>query len=142
MKELKGYRVVKGEGSVNVIPSGSTLAINLPGLVVENGFDVPALGSLWFTSNDSPYEETLYISLVDSQAVVIDHIELYKPYTPGLLKEVVANGNNIQFKFWQALVHYLSVDREKHLRLSRLLPPAGCYYASKLTPSYLTLSKI
>ncbi|WP_163131990.1 hypothetical protein [Agarivorans sp. Alg241-V36] len=141
MEELKGFLVEEVEGSVDVTLSSSEQKINLPGLVVENGFNVPPIGTLWLTSNDSPYEETLYISLVDSESLVTERVELYKAYTPGVLKDVVSKGNYIEFEFWQGQTHQVTIEKEKKLRFSRFLPQAGCHYSSKLAPSYLTISK-
>jgi hypothetical protein len=141
MKELENFAVVEGDGGIDVTISQTGQKISLPGLVVENGFDVPALGTLWLTSNDSPYEETLYISLVDSQASVTEQIELYQPYTPGVLKDVVVSNSSIQFEFWEGVIHHVKVDQEKRMRFTRLLPQAGCHYSSKFSPSYLTISQ-
>ncbi|WP_406609463.1 hypothetical protein [Agarivorans sp. JK6] len=141
MEEIKDFIVDVGDDNLVVSLSDTSEKISLRGVVVEHGFSVPAIGTLWLTSDDSPYEETLHISLVDKDLKLVEQVELYKPYTPGVLKDVVAKDNLIQFEFWQGVFHQVTIENQKKLRFSRFFPQAGCHYSNKFEASYLTISK-
>lgn len=114
MRALNNYSAQEQQGGVVLSFEDARSQLLLPGVLVEKGFKLANGDGLWLTSNDCPYEETLFVSLVNSQGCIVDKLEIYKPYTPGILSEVVVvSGNCIQFKFWQGLTHSLSVSNNK-----------------------------
>ncbi len=123
MVELQNYQVLGEADSLTLTIPTAKAKIKLPGLVLEKGFALPSCYSLWLTTDDCPYEETLFVSLVNSQGCIVDKLEIYKPYTPGILSEVVVvSGSRIQFKFWLEKRHQLLIDLLKSTLMLETLP--------------------
>ncbi|BEU04562.1 hypothetical protein OAG1_33620 [Agarivorans sp. OAG1] len=111
MRALNNYSAQEQQGGLALSFEDARPQLLLPGVLVEKGFKLANCDSLWLTSNDCPYEETLFVSLVNSQGCIVDKLEIYKPYTPGILSEVVVvSGSRIQFKFWSEKRHQLLID--------------------------------
>ncbi|GDY25097.1 hypothetical protein AHAT_09870 [Agarivorans sp. Toyoura001] len=142
MQEIHDYLVREEESGLVLSLEDSKQQLFLPGVLVEKGFKLANGESLWLTNNDSPYEETLFVSLVNSKNLVVDKLELFKPYTPGILNEVVVGDSSIQFEFWAEETHQVAVGKDKKLRFSHLFSEAGCYYLSKFMPSRLSISTL
>ena len=69
-----------------------------------------------FLTENTPHEETLTILLLSETYKILEKIELYAAYTPGILNVVGVESNAIVFTFWS----------EKSMRL--------CYSESKKYP--------
>ena len=112
----------------------------LYGKKVEKIFKRKNCTYIFFTSDDSPYEETLYITLIDSKGEVIESVELSKPYSPGVLKDlIIKNDQTIEFKFWGDSINNLIIADKKKVHISHAIPSNGLRYSNKLSPSYLTI---
>ncbi|GAB1623044.1 hypothetical protein AAOGI_30940 [Agarivorans albus] len=123
MKALNNYSSQEEQRGVVLNLEDARPQLLLPGELVEKGFKLANGDSLWLTSNDCPYEETLFVSLVNSQGCIVDKLEIYKPYTPGILSEVVVvSGSRIQFKFRLEKRHQLLIDLLKSTLMLETLP--------------------
>jgi|SRR5579875_344617 len=65
---------------------------------------------LLLTTDDIPYEETLHIFLLDEELRPLDKVSLRQMYHSGLLRDVVAGDERIEFSFfgeerWLLTVH-------------------------------------
>lgn len=139
MNKISDYTVdVNDSGS---LVSLCNIKVSLTGYSVEQVYELPNLGYLFFTTNNSPYEEVLYIIIADKKGNVIDQAELFKAYTPGHLKDVeFKNDNLLYFTFWEGVKHQLMIRKFSFLKFNRLFPGNGCYYNKKFTIGYLLLS--
>ena len=123
MEEVDDYSAQEEQDGVVLSFKDARPQLLLPGVLVEKGFKLANGDSLWLTSNDCPYEETLFVSLVNSQGCIVDKLEIYKPYTPGILSEVVVvSGSRIQFKFRLEKRHQLLIDLLKSSLMLETLP--------------------
>ncbi|MDR2872316.1 MAG: hypothetical protein LBV45_07340 [Xanthomonadaceae bacterium] len=74
---------------------------------------------LLFITEDAPFAETLHILLIDPDTNVIDSIELFAPYTPGTLRNiVVVQPNKVIFSFFDKTeTWHLEVLQKPYIQL-------------------------
>lgn len=77
-------------------PTGHTA----PGCVLEAQFELDR-GYLLLTTEGSPFEEALHVTLVDRHLHPLDERTLAIPYKPGVLRDVaVVSDTRIEFSFF------------------------------------------
>ncbi|MCW1719556.1 hypothetical protein OIZ54_12460 [Pseudoalteromonas sp. A3] len=140
MEEITAFSENKTKEKLQVLLDSLKNQQVLYGEKVERIFRRKNCTYIFFTSDDSPYEEALYITLVDSIGQVIESVELMKPYSPGILKDlIIRNDQNIEFKFWGESINNLIIADKKKVHFSHIIPSNGVRYSNKLSPSYLTI---
>src|SRR5687767_8530807 len=93
--------VRNADGFSELWSSGTRASELVPGVHLEAQYAVGnAAEYLLFSSYDLPYEESLYILLVDERGELVEQAQLGAPYTPGLLKELrVVSPDCLHFDF-------------------------------------------
>lgn len=85
--------------------------VEVPGTVLEAQLELDDDGGfVLLLTADRPYEETLYVVLLDQHGAMLETLTLERPYTPGVLEgvEIVA-ASVLRFRFFAGLVHELEI---------------------------------
>ncbi|MAN53304.1 MULTISPECIES: hypothetical protein [unclassified Marinimicrobium] len=86
-------------------------SVNVKGSVLEKQFSLPNGWHLILTTADSPYDEALYITVIDQHFEVTDQIEISSALVPGILEDVeVQSHNRLKFSFNKADPYILTID--------------------------------
>ena len=103
VKQTEGFSVTRIDGELprsELLWEGRPTAVRVDGVSLEHQVELPA-GHLLFLTEDSPYEEGLHIYLLDRDMRVIDGLELGAPYAPGILSDVMLEGDDaVSFSFF------------------------------------------
>ncbi|THB68762.1 MAG: hypothetical protein D6B27_01960 [Gammaproteobacteria bacterium] len=83
--------------------------IDIEGKIPENSFITENSNFLIFTTENCPCEETLHITLLNKNLQIIDQIDIYKPYTPGVFEIISNNCNSVTFSFFPEVVLKLRI---------------------------------
>ncbi|MCR6650027.1 MAG: hypothetical protein NVV73_00390 [Cellvibrionaceae bacterium] len=66
---------------------------------------------LIFTTENSPYDEALHITLLDQRFEILDQVELSQDMTPGIVKDIqIIDADRMQFNFNRIDPYILEVD--------------------------------
>ncbi len=93
-----------------LVADGDRTPVRLPGAVLEAQFETTH-GPLLLMTEDCPYEEALHLVLLDPSLRILDRIEISQPYTPGVVKDIEAQGDDaLELSFlgdarWRVEVH-------------------------------------
>lgn len=86
-------------------------SVNVKGSVLEKQFSLPNGWHLILTTADSPYDEALYITVIDQHFEVTDQIEISSALVPGILEDAeVQSHNRLKFSFNKADPYILTID--------------------------------
>lgn len=120
--------------------SGSDKTVEVPGSVLEAQLELQNGWVLILTTENSPYDEALHVTLLDKDFDVLDRVELSQDMTPGIVTDIkILDGERLQFMFNRADPYVLGVD------ISGFLLPKGSEYvrrdfARKLGKKYLYIN--
>jgi hypothetical protein len=85
--------------------------VEVPGTVLEAQLELDDdRGFVLLLTDDRPYEETLYVVLLDRQGTMLEQLTLEQPYAPGVLEgvEIVAPAV-LRFRFFAGTIHELRI---------------------------------
>lgn len=85
--------------------------VEVPGTVLEAQLELDdERGFVLLLTADRPYEESLYVVLLDQHGTMLETLTLERPYAPGVLEgvEIVAP-SVLRFRFFAGLVHELEI---------------------------------
>lgn len=86
-------------------------SVNVKGSVLEKQFSLPNGWHLILTTADSPYDEALYITVIDQHFEVADQVEISSALVPGILEDAeVQSHNRLTFSFNKADPYILTID--------------------------------
>src|SRR5690606_13483269 len=88
-------------------------------LELQNGW------ALILTTENSPYDEALHVTLLDKNLEVLDQVELYQDMTPIVSGIEIIDNERLKFMFNRADPYVLEVD------ISGFLLPKGSGYAKR-----------
>jgi|GEM_PF-3169674 len=92
--------------------SGAEKTINIPGSVLEAQMELENGWYLILTTENSPYDEALHITLLDQRLEILDQVEISQDMTPGIVKDIqIVDAVNMQFNFNRINPYVLEVDR-------------------------------
>lgn len=117
--------------------SGSDKTVEVPGSVLEAQMELQNGWCLILTTENSPYDEALHVTLLDKNFDVLDQVELSQDMTPGIVTDIkILDGERLQFMFNRADPYVLGVDISGFL-LSKGSGYATRDFARKLGKKYL-----
>ena len=98
------FRIVKeidgGTPSSIIAHNDTSAMVAVNGRLLEAQFSCDS-GFVIFMSNDCPFEERLYVYLLDASCVVIDVLQFGIPYQPGVFRDVaITSSGSITFSFF------------------------------------------
>jgi hypothetical protein len=106
--------------------SGSNKTVEVPGSVLEAQLELQNGWALILTTENSPYDEALHVTLLDKNLEVLDQVELYQDMTPGIVSGIeIIDNERLKFMFNRADTYVLGVD------ISGFLLPKGSGYAKR-----------
>lgn len=106
--------------------SGSDKTVEVRGSVLEAQLELKNGWALILTTENTPYDEALHVTLLDRNLEVLDQVELSEDMTPGIVTELkIIDGGCVQFMFNRAVPYLLRVDK------SGFLLPKGSEYAKR-----------
>lgn len=109
----------------------------VPGSVLEAQLELQNGWVLILTTENSPYDEALHLTLLDKNFDVLDQVELSEDMTPGIVKDIkIMDGEHLQFMFNRAEPYVWGVDVKGFL----LPKGSGCLkrdFAKKFRKKYL-----
>ena len=97
------------------------IEVLVPGSVLEAQLELgDERGFLLLLTAGRPYEETLYVVLLDRQGQKLEQLEVEEPYAPGVLTgvEIVAPAV-LRFRFFAGQVHELEIHARRRGLLRR-----------------------
>lgn len=129
MRTVERYSLMKAEpenrGSM-LVRDGKVLGIDVKGTVLETQFELESGLVLMWLTDDSPYDEGLYVYLVDGNDTILDALEAGADFTPGILKTGKLGKDWLEFEFFlNNRIYRLEVTKKAGIRLSL---PAGWKY--------------
>lgn len=97
----------------------------MPGTVLEAQLELDDGGWVLLLTADRPFEETLYVVLLDGHGRELEQIRIEAPYVPGVLTAVeIVAPTVLRFRFFSGWVHELEIHprprgllRRRRLRL-------------------------
>jgi hypothetical protein len=100
----------------SVLHEGRNTGLTIDGAILEAQYALDD-SYLLLVTDDSPYEETLHVYLMNSEFEMIDSVHLGYAYTSGILRDVrIVAGNALEFTFSGSAVYRLTVHSEaRHL---------------------------
>lgn len=105
---------------------GSDKAVEIPGSVLEAQLELQNGWVLILTTENSPYDEALHVTLLDKNLEVLDQVELSQDMTPAIVTDIeIIDGERLQFMFNRASPYVLGVD------ISGFLLPKGSEHAKR-----------
>lgn len=92
--------------------SGAEKTINIPGSVLEAQIELENGWYLILTTENSPYDEALHITLLDQYLEILDQVELSQGMTPGIVKNIqILDAEHMQFNFNRINPYVLEIDK-------------------------------
>lgn len=92
--------------------SGAEKTINIPGSVLEAQIELENGWYLILTTENSPYDEALHITLLDQYLEILDQVELSQGMTPGIVKNIqIIDAEHMQFNFNRINPYVLEIDK-------------------------------
>lgn len=92
--------------------SGAEKTINIPGSVLEAQMELENGWYLILTTENSPYDEALHITLLDQYLEILDQVELSQDVTPGIVKDIqIIDAEHMQFNFNRINPYVLEIDK-------------------------------
>lgn len=115
MKKIKEFSIKKKSDSDSTLFfRGESCQIDVSGLSLEEQFKIDSFYLIFITDN-CPYEEYLYIYLLNQKISIIDSLNVGLPYTPGLLKNIkLISNNTIDFDFHDNIKYQLLINFKKY----------------------------
>ena len=112
MKEISSFTIKKlSSAGSELIYEQKKCACSISGVSLDKQFKLDNNYFLIFTTDDSPYEETLYITLLDDQFQFLDCVDLGMAYQPGILEKVEVTSNySLEFEFYTDITHRINID--------------------------------
>ena len=106
--------------------SGSDKTVEVPGSVLEAQLELKNGWALILTTENTPYDEALHVTLLDKNLEVLDQVELSEDMTPGIVTDIrIIDGECVQFMFNRANPYVLGVD------IGGFLLPKGSEHAKR-----------
>jgi hypothetical protein len=106
--------------------SGSDKTVEVRGSVLEAQLELKNGWALILTTENSPYDEALHVTLLDKNLEVLDQVELSEDMTPGIVADIkIIDGERLQFMFNRANPYVFRVD------INGFLLPKGSEYAKR-----------
>lgn len=98
-------------GGARVRHRAGSIDVAVPGSVLEAQFELEGeRGFVLLLTDDRPYEETLYVVLLDRQGQKLETLALEEPYAPGMLSAVeIAAPSVLRFRFFAGRIHELEI---------------------------------
>jgi len=102
------------------------------------------MGHLLLTTDDCPFEERLYITLLAPQLDrILDHVSLGVPYQTGILQDLVRTGDRqFEFSFFGAERWLLSVRSAPAWGIGKLIGPVRRPLRAAIGLRYLDLARL
>ncbi|MGB7209142.1 MAG: hypothetical protein WBD27_10825 [Pyrinomonadaceae bacterium] len=95
-----------------VFDNGRETGLIINGVKLESQFRLHSGDFVLITSDDSPFEETVWAYLVTSGHQIIEYSGLGYAYTAGILRDVkVLDGDTLAFSFAGSYRYYLKIHR-------------------------------
>lgn len=106
--------------------SGSNKTVEVPGSVLEAQLEMQNGWMLIFTTENSPYDEALHVTLLDKNLEILDQVELSEDMTPGIVSGIkIIDSDHLQFMFNRSGPYNVEVD------ISGFLFPNSSEYAKR-----------
>ena len=132
--------MLPASGEMMLSRDGAQNAIRFAGQCIEAQFSLADGAVLLVLSDDSPYEEGLYVHLLDALGTVIDSILGSSPYASGIFKFKASGNNWMDFNFFSNDVTYrVSVLEASRFRF---ILPTGWKYQHRLNKHRLTVDAL
>ncbi len=127
MQPLKHYSllVADSDSRSELVRDGQSLGLKLDGLILDAQFGLTDGSLLWITE-DSPYDERLYIYWLDTDNRVADAVMSNTNFTPGILNIIEYAERSVDFIFFNNDVTYRVTVLEKP-RLNFTTPSGWSY---------------
>lgn len=145
MREIQGYKLMndpdikEGEFSQLISPQSKNVA-QVPGRVLEALFQLKNDSHLVLLTDDSPYEECLYVLLLDNEYRLLDRVDIYQEYMSGIFSNMKVMGPyELSFDFLENQSFYLKVEMSPKRRFKRLFSSGPIHYSSRTQKAYLTI---
>lgn len=123
-----------------LILSGSENTVDVPGSVLEAQMELQNDRYLILTTENSPYDEALYITLLGPRLEILDQIELSQDMTPGIVKDVeIIDAERMRFNFNRLEPYIVEVDRSGFI-LSKGPDSAKRDFIRKLGRKYIRIN--
>lgn len=146
MKELQGYKIKndpackKGEYNQLFSPQNENIA-QVPGNVLETLFQLQNDTHLIFLTDNSPYEECLYVLLLDGQYRLLDRVDIYQEYISGIFSNLRIIGHyEFFFDFLENQRFHLKVEIPPKFKFKRLFSFGPVHYHSQTQKTYLSIT--
>jgi len=145
MQALQDFKIEKSQtsekGTISHLVSSENINVaEVPGCVLESLFKLENNYYLAFLTEDSPFEECLYIVLLDSQYRLLDRVDIFQDYASGILSNVEVQGSfELTFDFLEKRAFRLLVAQLPEYRLKRIFSSDPIHYSNRLGKAYLTV---
>lgn len=128
------------DGHVDLIRNNNDLNLRISGLILEAQYLLDDGRALIWLTEDSPYDEALYIYLLDSNNKLIDAVEGGAVFVSGILQIILIRANQITFKFFENNKTYsLIIENTPQFKLQL---GEGWKYQSFFTKHYLKIEEL
>ncbi len=117
--------------------------IEVDGIILEAAFSTQDNLRLLFTSDDTPFEETLHIILLDQTFNLLEQVDVYQEYQPGLFKNVnVIDENKVSFDFFENHRFIVEINSSPVIKLGHPFVQGPIRYKKKNLKCYLNVQLI
>lgn len=114
MKKIKYFSLEKNlDGYSTLFFRGESCDIEVSGFNIEEQFKVDSFYLIFITDN-CPYEEYLYIYLLNDKIDILDSLDVGFPYVSGILRNIKEISDTIiNFDFHNDITYQLSILSKK-----------------------------
>jgi len=145
MRKLLGYKIKNdhlGKGrELNQLysPQDKNIA-QVPGNILEVLLQLENDTYLLFLTDDSPYEECLYVLLLDHQYRILDRVDLYQEYICGIFSDLRVLGTyELSFTFLENQKFHLKIEIPPKFKLQRFFDLDPIHYPNQSQKTYITI---
>ena len=115
----------------------------VPGIILEDQFQLDDGRLLVIASDNCPYEEALHLLLLMPGSDDYERVDLEMENTPGIYKPTkVTAGNSLNFRFFSEEEFQVTISEKRSRDLSRVLSHSGIRYRSPLQKKHLNVRHI
>lgn len=119
--EFEVVEDASARGGARLRRNGRELPQPVPGVVLEAQYCLEPEGSVvLLLTDDSPYEETLHVVLLDGDGRLLEHQRVGEAMAPGVLGQTEILGpRTLGFRFWPGHRHRLEIHAQPQGRLRK-----------------------
>ncbi|WP_087024657.1 hypothetical protein [Thaumasiovibrio subtropicus] len=141
MQQIDSYLIDDRNDELKVTVQPEQTIYSVAGRTLEAVFDVGSQGTLFLTTENCPFEETLYISLFDKDGHMRDSVTLFRAYTAGIVQSLQPlSDGSLLFTFWDKTELQLLVGSDTAPSTwKKLLAAEGIHYEKRFTTSALNI---